>query len=48
MYADAACTHQAKRKVSHALQDYEPVGRCTAQHSGTNGNEAFAYTYCHN
>jgi hypothetical protein len=47
MYADAGCTHQAKRKAAHKLQDFAPVGQCTG-HYGFNGTMTVSYTYCHN
>jgi hypothetical protein len=47
MYADSRCTRQVKRKVAHALRDFVPVGKCSAQ-PGVNGTMAITYTYCHN
>ena len=47
MYADAACTHQAKRKAAHSLQQFEPVGRCATQYT-SNSTMTASYSYCHN
>jgi hypothetical protein len=47
MYADAGCTHQAKRKAAHALYQFASVGYCNA-HYGFNGTMTASYTYCHN
>jgi hypothetical protein len=47
MYADAACTKQAKRKAVHELRDFAPVGQCTAHDEG-DGTTTATYTYCHN
>jgi hypothetical protein len=47
MYADAACTKQAKRKAVHPLQAFAPVGQCIAHNEG-NGTATATYTYCHN
>ncbi len=49
MYADSACTRQAKRRVAHSLHDFATVGRCIGQY-GSNATMAVGvtYSYCHN
>ncbi len=47
MYTDSACTHQAKRKAAHSLQQFEPVGRCTMQYT-SNSTMTVSYSYCRN
>jgi hypothetical protein len=48
MYADAACTHQAKRKVSHPLLVHYPQLNQCYYHYGANGVSIASYSYCHN
>ena len=47
MYADAACTQQAKRRVVHPLRAFASVGQCSAHNEG-NGTVTATYSYCHN